>query len=54
MKCAVEMDSGGMMYIPSFMMIGSGIRKFVTGIHRQQSDLISLLFFFKIKKLGSK
>jgi hypothetical protein len=26
MKYAVEMASGGMIYIPSFMMIGSGIQ----------------------------
>jgi hypothetical protein len=25
MKCAVEMDSAGMIYVPSSMMIGSGI-----------------------------
>jgi hypothetical protein len=27
MKYTVEMSSGGMIYIPSFMKIGSGIRK---------------------------
>jgi hypothetical protein len=26
MKCAVEMNSGDMIYIPSFMTIGSGIQ----------------------------
>jgi hypothetical protein len=25
-KCTVEMDSGGMIYMPSLMMVGSGIR----------------------------
>jgi uncharacterized protein YraI len=29
MKYAVEMGSGGMMYIPSFMMIGTGVRAIV-------------------------
>jgi hypothetical protein len=46
MKYAVEMDSGAMMYIPSFIKIGSGIRKFIRGdtqTHRQHGDLISLL-----------
>jgi hypothetical protein len=27
MKCAVEMGSGAMIYIPSFIKIGSGIQK---------------------------
>jgi hypothetical protein len=27
MKCAVEMSSGAMIYIPSFVKIGSGIQK---------------------------
>jgi hypothetical protein len=34
MKCAIEMDSGGMMYIPSFINIGSGVQKLITGTHR--------------------
>jgi hypothetical protein len=29
MKYAVEMDSGAMIYIPSFIKIGSGIQKFI-------------------------
>jgi hypothetical protein len=29
MKYAVEMGSGAMMYIPSFIKIGSGIRKLI-------------------------
>jgi hypothetical protein len=33
MKYAVEMGSGAMMYIPSFMKIGSGIQKLMGGIH---------------------
>jgi hypothetical protein len=53
MKCAVEMGSGGMIYIPSFIKTGSGIQKLVGGDsprHRQQGDLIRLLSFLKIRK----
>jgi hypothetical protein len=31
LKCAAEMDSGVMMYIPSFIKIGSDIRKLILG-----------------------
>jgi hypothetical protein len=31
MKCAVEMGSGAMMYIPSYIKIGSGIPKLIEG-----------------------
>jgi hypothetical protein len=37
MKYAVEMGSGAMIYIPSFIKIGSGIQKLIgryTDIHR--------------------
>jgi hypothetical protein len=34
MKYAAEMGSGVMIYIPSFIKIGSGIRKLIKGIHR--------------------
>jgi hypothetical protein len=30
------MISGGMKYIPSFVKIGSGIEKFLGGIHTEQ------------------
>jgi hypothetical protein len=45
MKYAVEMGSGAMICIPSFIKIGSGIQKLKGGIHghRQHGDLISLL-----------
>jgi hypothetical protein len=33
-KYAVEMGSGAMIYIPSFIQIGSGIQKLIAGIHR--------------------
>jgi hypothetical protein len=52
------MGSGAVIYVPSFIEIGSGIQKLIGGIHRhthrQQRDLISLLYFFKIRKVGSK
>jgi hypothetical protein len=53
MKYAVEMGSGAMIYIPSFLEIGSGIQKWIEGVtqtHRQQGDLISLLLFFQNKE----
>jgi hypothetical protein len=34
MKYAVEMGSGGNIYIPSFLKIGSGIQRLIGGIHR--------------------
>jgi hypothetical protein len=49
MKYAVEMGSGAMIYIPSFIKIVSGIHKFRGGDiqrHRQLGDFISLLLFF--------
>jgi hypothetical protein len=46
MKYAVEMSSGAMIYIPSFIKIGSAIQKLIGRIHRQHGDCISLLSFF--------
>jgi hypothetical protein len=34
MKYAVEMGSVAVIYIPSFIKIGSGILKLIEGIHR--------------------
>jgi hypothetical protein len=31
MKCAVQMGSGAMIYIPSFIKIGSAIQKWIEG-----------------------
>jgi hypothetical protein len=39
MKYAVEMGSGAMMYIPSFIKIGSGIQKLM-GIHRHTDSKV--------------
>jgi hypothetical protein len=50
MLYAVEFGSDGMIYIPSFIKIGSDIQKLIKGIHRQHCDCISLLLlFFQIK-----
>jgi hypothetical protein len=49
MKYAVEMGSGAMIYIPSFIKINLGIQKFVGGRYtyrRQHGDLMSLLLSF--------
>jgi hypothetical protein len=49
MKYAVEMDSGAMIYIPSFIKTGSDIQKLTRGVHIQththERHLTSLLFF---------
>jgi hypothetical protein len=46
MKYAVEMGSGAMIYIPSFIKIGSGIQKLIGEIHTdaQQGNVLSLPF----------
>jgi hypothetical protein len=49
MKYAVEMGSDAMIYIQSFIKIGSGIRKLIRGIHRQHGDRISLLQESRLK-----
>jgi hypothetical protein len=51
------MGSGAVIYVPSFIKIGSGVQKLKGGdtqthTHGQQRDLISLLYFFKIRKVG--
>jgi hypothetical protein len=45
-KYAVEIVSGAVIYIRSFIKSDSGIQKLIRGIHRQHGDLISLLLFF--------
>jgi hypothetical protein len=49
MKYAVEMGSGAMIYISSFIKIGSGIQKLMgwnMQTHRQHEDRISLLLLY--------
>jgi hypothetical protein len=55
MKYAVEMGSGAMIHIQSFLNIGSGIGKLIWGdihvqAHGAHGDVISLLLFFLNKK----
>jgi hypothetical protein len=52
MKYAVEMGSGGMIYIPRFIKFGSDIQKLIRWgyTHRQQDDVISVLLFFQNKE----
>jgi hypothetical protein len=38
MKYAVEMGSGAMIYIPSFIKIGSGIQKLIVGYIDTQTE----------------
>jgi hypothetical protein len=42
MKYVVEMGSGAMIYIPSFIQIGSGIQKLIVGIHRHTDSMVIL------------
>jgi hypothetical protein len=51
------MGSGALIYVPSFIKNGSGVQKLIRGetqthTHGQQRDLISLFYFFKIRKIG--
>jgi hypothetical protein len=54
------MGSGAVIYVPSFIQIGSGIQKLLGGTHRQtnthtkQRYLISLLYFSKNKESSLK
>jgi hypothetical protein len=56
MKYAVDMGSGAMIYVPSFIKIGSGIQQLIGGedsqthTHIQHGDHISLLSFFQHKE----
>jgi hypothetical protein len=55
MKCAVEMGSGAMIHIPSFITIGSGIQKLIGGTHRHTDSMVisyDYFHFFKIRKAG--
>jgi hypothetical protein len=40
MKYALEMGSGAMIYIPSFIKIGSSIEKLIGGIHRHTDCIV--------------
>jgi hypothetical protein len=40
MKYAVEMSSGAIIYVPSFIKIGSGIQRKIWGIHRHTDSMM--------------
>jgi hypothetical protein len=55
MKYAVEMGSGAVIYIPSFIKIGSGVRKLIGGIHRHTDSMViaqAYFNFLKVRKVG--
>jgi hypothetical protein len=47
MNYPVKMGSGAMKYLQSFIKFGSNIEKY-----RQQGNPVSLLFYFKMGKVG--
>jgi hypothetical protein len=40
MKYAVEMGSEAIIYVPSFLKIGSGIQKLIGGMHRDTDSMV--------------
>jgi hypothetical protein len=51
---AIEMGSGAMIYIPSFIKIGSGIQTSMVSIHRHTDSKViayEYFYFFKIRKV---
>jgi hypothetical protein len=57
MKYAIEMGSGGMIYIPSLINIGSGFEKLTKGnsqTRRQHGDHKSLCLVLQNKECGLK
>jgi hypothetical protein len=49
----VEMSSGAMIHVPSFIKFGSGIQKLIWGYaDRQQGNLTAYFYFFKVRKVG--
>jgi hypothetical protein len=50
MKYAVQMSSGAMIYIPSFMKIRSDIQTLIGRTQRQQGDRTRLLLLFRNKE----
>jgi hypothetical protein len=48
MKYAVQMGSGAVVYIPSFIKIGSGIQTLIRG----EGLFMSTFYFFKVRKVG--
>jgi hypothetical protein len=53
MKYAVEMSSGAMMWIPSAIVIGSGIQKLIEeGYIDNMMIKKAHFYFFKVRKVG--
>jgi hypothetical protein len=57
MKYVVEIVSGGMIYIPSFIKMDSGVQKLLRGIHMEmhthrQGDIVSLHLKLKLRGLS--
>jgi hypothetical protein len=55
MKYAIEMDLGAMMYIPSFMKIGSGIQMLIGRIHKYADSMVIAYAYsdsVKIRNVG--
>jgi hypothetical protein len=50
MKYAAEMDSGAMIYIPSFIKISVGIHKLAGGIHRHTDSMVIIEAHFRFQK----
>jgi hypothetical protein len=48
------MGSDAVIYVPNFIKIGSGVQKLIGRIHKhtQERELTSLLYFFKMRKVG--
>jgi hypothetical protein len=55
MKYAVVVGSGAMIYLPSFINIGSDIQKLLGGIHRHTDSMeiayVYFYFFFQNKEI---
>jgi hypothetical protein len=50
MRYAVEMASGAVIYIPSFVKIGSGIQKLIGKIQRHTESMVILCFLLFFNK----
>jgi hypothetical protein len=50
MKYVVEMGSGGMIYVPSYIKIGSVIQKLMRRIHRHRQHGYRMPIFFTLNK----
>jgi hypothetical protein len=51
MKYAVEVGSGAMVNIPSFMKIDSGMQKLIRGIYRH-TDRLEIAYTYVLRRVG--